>query len=805
MDLNELVDMLAEAEAAGLTEEAALITEQIKAANLEARKAEAAQRLEAGKQAEADKLGPLDRALASFAGGVQQPHKQISSLAGLVPDATTVESGEDLARLTNDHFLTGTLPASVGALSQVLPMSVMALAALPAAGGGALGQALGNALVGGLTGYIFADPGKREEGATVGAGTGAFLPYFNKGLSALEAGFTNFADDMALKASGAGTDLINSLRDKFGSPRAAGHVIRTMDTPGGTPVIPALARPETRLNNVEAVSDQYGPIIGALRRGVDEQTPGAVSVDDIIDRALGVASKSNTAPERVFNAARTPRMIEKMVDAFQKETRAKATPTGTNVEYPPPPQGNLPLSTMERPAPIGQTRAPDTVVPPGEPVQTGLGLPTTSTVATGAVTRETPAPTLVLDRNGSPMISRQGIGATVPGTKTAYSKGSRVSGEVEGAANTLPVKVESEQLGAIRAANAAEGDAQATLDVLRAAPRGRGNLASAYAADDAATAARAQSDLVSSADDAGFIRDPQLRRNRLEDGLTTPRPTDETGYRPALNQEPDVTVASEIGYQPSLFSGYEIPPAPTAGATIPGEATSTELARQLRMGARGANAFPPQGPVEPVSTNFKYTPKRLSVEDTAAFKKWLDDLVLRKASINNPNKPHEAIQLDPKLRALRDLGNVFRTEEDAAMLRGASPEDYSAYVQALRRYGNAQAFEPAIRGSANRHAGATEGASEWGIRRLLMPAAGMSAGGAYGGGTGALAGLAVGTGAEVLASASRTHGYPILSRLGGATARGLGNVPQMSFVKQPQDPYSIPDTGTLLETLLRQR
>lgn len=182
-----------------------------------------------------------------------------------------------------------------------------------------------------------------------------------------------------------------------------------------------------------------------------------------------------------------------------------------------------------------------------------------------------------------------------------------------------------------------------------------------------------------------------------------------------------------------------------------------------------------------------------------------DDLVLRKASINNPNKPHEAIQLDPKLRALRDLGNVFRTEEDAAMLRGASPEDYSAYVQALRRYGNAQAFEPAIRGSANRHAGATEGASEWGLRRLLMPLAGMSAGGAYGGGQGAVAGLAVGTAAEALTAASRTHGYPIMSRLGGATARGLGNVPQMSFVKQPQDPYSIPDTGTLLETLLRQR
>lgn len=787
-------EMLADLDAAieqGDEEGAALIGQSIQAFDLQARKVEAAQRLEAGKQAEADKLGPLDRALASFAGGVQQPHKQISSLAGLVPDATTVESGEDLARLTNDHFLTGTLPASVGALSQVLPMSVMALAALPAAGGGALGQALGNALVGGATGAVFADPGKREEGATVGAGTGAFLPYFNKGLSALESGFTNFADDMALKASGAGADLINSLRDKFGSPRAAGHVIRTMDTPGGTPVIPALARPETRLTNIESVSNQYGPIIGALRRGVDEQTPGAVSVDDIIDRALGVASKSNTAPERVFNAARTPRMIEKMVDAFQKETRAKATPTGTNVEYPPPPQGNLPLSTMERPAPIGQTRAPDTVVPPGEPVQTGLGLPTTSTVATGAVTRETPAPTLVLDRNGSPMISRQGIGATVPGTKEAYSRGG--------------TKVESEQLGAIRAANAADDEAQLTLEALRADPRGRGNLAAAYAADDAATAARAQSDTVSSADDAGFIRDPQLRRNRLEDGLTTPRPTDETGYRPALNQEPDVTVASEIGYQPSLFSGYDIPPAPTAGATIPGEATATELARQLRMGARGADAFPPQGPVEPVSTNFKYTPKRLSVEDTAAFKKWLDDLVLRKASINNPNKPHEAIQLDPKLRALRDLGNVFRTEEDAAMLRGASPEDYSAYVQALRRYGNAQAFEPAIRGSANRHAGATEGASEWGLRRLLMPLAGMSAGGAYGGGQGAVAGLAVGTAAEALTAASRTHGYPIMSRLGGATARGLGNVPQMSFVKQPQDPYSIPDTGTLLETLLRQR
>lgn len=788
--------MLADLDAAiadGDEETAALIGQAIQDFDLKARKTEAAMRLEAGKQAEADKLGPLERAITSFGLGVEQPHKQGSNLLGLTPDEAVTDTSADIERLSKDHFFTGRLPAVVGNTSQVVPATAMALAGLPAAGLGLAGQILGNAATGYGLGSIFSDPGSREAGGRMGAGLGVFMPAANKLAWEAERTLGAAADDFMLKGSGAVDDLISAIRNKFGSPREGGHALRELRTPEGKPAMPAFSLPETRLKNIKAVSEEQGALLDVLRKEGDAAVPNAVAVQDIVNRAGGVAAARNTAPERVINGGKTPAMVEKLINAFKYETRPKVVATDTSVEYPPPPQGNLPLSTMERPAPIGSTRAPDTVIPPGEPVQTGLGLPTTSTVATGAVTRETPAPTLVLDRNGSPMISRQGIGATVPGTKEAYSKGSR-TGAVEGGFDTLPVKVESEQLGAIRAANAAEDEAQLVLGALRAEPRRPGNLAAAYAADDAATAARAQSDTVSSADDAGFIRDPQLRRNRLETGLTTPRPTEETGFRPVLNQEPDVTTASEIGYQPSLFSGYEIPPAPAPGQTIPGEQLTTELARQLRMGARGAEAFPPQGSVTPTRTNLKYLPESLSISDTAAFKTWLDNLVLRRASIANPNKPSEAIRLDPKLSALKDISNIFRQAEDDALFKALAPDRYKTFLDAKRQFGTAKTFEPALEGTANTYAAKDPGVSAAALRRGLFPMAGLLAGSQAGS---PLTGLAVGIGAEMGAAATRTHGYPASSRLLELLSKGAGSAPKMSFVPTAEDQF--------LESLLRQR
>ncbi len=333
-------------------------------------------------------------------------------------------------------------------------------------------------------------------------------------------------------------------------------------------------------------------------------------------------------------------------------------------------------------------------------------------------TRETPAPTLVLDRNGSPMIYREGIGATVPGTKEAYSRGSRVSGEVEGAANTLPVKVESEQLGAIRAANAADDEAQLTLEALRADPRGRGNLAAAYAADDAATAARAQSDTVSSADDAGFIRDPQLRRNRLEDGLTTPRPTDETGYRPALNQGPDTT-------------------------------TSLGLVRQLR-----APLIDQKGKVFPTRLNYKPPTLREHGEQVSAY----DDQIYDTASTYG--RPDQAVEANPTLKTYQGLRGEVKDAIDraaeatdlglAADLRG-SRHGYGS-SKLIERLGADEAIAAARRDAAAK----MNSPVAWAAQNF-----GRRAGPALALGVGGVGGTALG--GPLLGSAAGLAGYGLVS------------------------------------------
>lgn len=356
---------------------------------------------------------------------------------------------------------------------------------------------------------------------------------------------------------------------------------------------------------------------------------------------------------------------------------------------------------------------------------------------------------LVLDAAGNPTITRSVLGATVPGTKAAYSEGSRVSPLVDaqgvpvGGANTLPVKVESEQLAALRAANAAKKEASEALARFRTS-NDPADLRAAYAAKDSHDAAKAQSTVVSSANDQGIIRDPQLRRS----------PTDELGHnRPA----------AEGGWSPLVRPPSNM----SVNQWEDLKSTMQAFVNQTRAGMSRSDRGIAQDPALALLNRFsgvvrqadeKAAAEVLSPEELAAF------LRIKK-------KHGMASELEPILEKAKAAENTASTPGSA--------------VYEGRRFGHAL---PAVIGGVG----------------------GLGGGGFYGGGVGGLAGTVAGgvagyglsRGVQAFENAN-----PTMSRVYDAAGRALMSLPEtpvgMGARRAPVLHSMWDNEGMDLETLLR--
>lgn len=643
MDLDRMIDLLSEARDAGLTEEAAHIERQIKAltapdwkpptpeemdASLSARRGP----MERGPQPEPSVrlsdvprligqggsfgtmpslaaaidasapwlAGPLNRALGGYPASDETTWEQryrtnrarikgeVAQSRRNLPNAgPLIEMGAGLGT----GLAAGGVLAPISALTKGAPLAARMVA-------GTADAALINGLSRGVE-RAGAEGGSLGQGFEEGFNEGADSKWNWLGAAAPMIGETlgPLADRAgrrsALKAAQAADPNRRGVEiwdTSFGQGRQgqgtvqAGEILRRLRLPNGEPVVAAGDTAVEIANKLKALDQHVGANKGAV---VDDLTAMGVKVPagELVARLRQVVNEELHATDQLVHpgsdAARG--VMGEFLDRVDRlYNKTGAVPVSTNVEYPPPPQGNLPFSTMEQPTAIDVLRRPDRVVPPGEPVQTGLGLP-------GSDPRKIPwgerRPDLEIPP-GEPV--QTGLGEPLPGFGPANQVGQQ------------------------------------------------GHLFSGYDVPPA----------------------------------PTPGGTQPTGWEPST------------AVQRNSFTGYELPPAPTAGEVIPGEVLATELARQLRLGNRGPAAFPEEGAVTPTSTNIEWQKGMVPLDKSERLKTSIDNEVYNSSS--PMDRTPKAIDANPVTRTYQRTRGVisdFDKEvadalslEDGARLRQANNE-----------------------------------------------------------------------------------------------------------------------------------
>jgi hypothetical protein len=190
---DRLLSAASRARADGNTEALAKIHEKLGEEN--------ARLVESARQAEADKLGPVDRGLASFSGGTTHALRQVENLAtnGRLVGASDEEvrdESKDLNRLTKGHALSGGVPRTIGGM-------------LPALATVRPGPQTFGALVrgGAVQGGVFSDPGDRVQSALTGGSTALGLGAAGKAINWLGRPITPEGAGKVLVDQGYGSEM----------------------------------------------------------------------------------------------------------------------------------------------------------------------------------------------------------------------------------------------------------------------------------------------------------------------------------------------------------------------------------------------------------------------------------------------------------------------------------------------------------------------------------------------------------------------------------------------------------------------
>jgi hypothetical protein len=454
---------------------------------------------------------------------------------------------------------------------------------------------------------------------------------------------------MALKIYSPTSGDTQAAEDAYGSWENAGEQITKEG--GATPGTDM----RTRRTLWRAHGKRAGQEIDRVLEEADRQG-NKVDADSVIGKLKALRDKYfGGATEGTTPALRSGRKAaDELISRVEQQFSPGYKPTGTNVDYPAAPQGEM----------FGAREQRASMVPGPE------------------TNFENPPPQLVLDEGGNAITHKPVLGATVRNAQASVPQAQSEMDLAANASNRADARSASALSRAKAAANraAAQGGKPASDRVMARVEQIRQEAGqAAQTAEDAQTSF----ENIKNVGPEGTVRDPSLRRGQHE------------GYYDSSRARPSVQPGVDQGTTRAQAGTGEAP-LTTEGQPVPteqGVATQRDLFEQP--------TFPEQQPVTPTSTNVKISHQPLSAWEK--LKRVLgDEGFMDSGKYYTP----EAAEHDPAVKFYREATGAVKNANEEAI---NDPALRRVFQAAKEDSGAAQQFEPlANRAAQGEMAGASK-------------------------------------------------------------------------------------------------